>query len=307
MKRYHLADWKKSLCILCRANGSTTPWTAVTEDASWISEMWTNRTFADAFPRRHRLFRNVPGVGIRSYIPDVLHCKYLGSDAYFIGSLLWFFISSLMPGTVKANLSLLFAEIKVEYGNVGLQGFNQLTESMIKSDGSKLAYLKGSGYQIRATGHAMLAICRKHFDPGNTVHEMMLWTLEQSIEIDNVLQAYRYEFSLPESASKRLLEASFGFCQGTTALIKHFHPMDVALFHFTVKTHYLLHIAFVGQYINPMLASCDSGEDMMKIVKRLLASTTRGRSSVQACHVAMQKYIRGISFDFLECDKYWRG
>ena len=269
--------------------------------------MWTNQTVADAFPRRHRLFRHVPGVGIRSYIPDALHCKYLGSDAYFIGSLLWFFISSLMPGTVQANLSLLFAELKKEYKNVGLQGFNQLTESMIKSDGNKLAYLKGSGYQIRATGHAMLAICRKRFDPRNTVHEMMLWTLEQSIEVDKVLQDYRFEFTLPEPAAKRLLDASFRFCQGCTALIKHFHPLDVALFHFTVKTHYILHIALVGQYINPMLAACDSGEDMMKIVKRLLASTTRGRTSVQACRAAMQKYIRGISFDFLHSSNYWRG
>ena len=306
VKEYGLANWKKSLCILCRANGSTTPWTASTLDAGWIGEMWTNETYAHAFPNRHRLFRHVPGVGIRSYIPDVLHCKYLGSDAYFLGSLIWYLISSVMPGTLQGNLSSLFAELKQEYTNGGWQGFTKLTLGMIKGDGTKLAYLKGSGYQIRATGHAMLPICRKHFDCKNDQHGMMVWTLEQSIEIDNVLHEHRYEFSYPELASKRLLDASFGFCQGCTALIKHFHARDEALFHFTIKSHYIMHIALAGQYINPMLASCDSGEDMMKVVKRLLASASGGRTSMGACHVAMEKYIRGLSFDFVRNSKYWR-
>ena len=78
---------------LCRGNDLTHPWTDCRKEyATWLETMWTNAAFEAAYPDRHILFRHVPGAKILMYIPDVLHCKYLGSDQYMLASVLVFMI-----------------------------------------------------------------------------------------------------------------------------------------------------------------------------------------------------------------------
>ena len=75
-------------CNCCQANTSTLPWTDHRQTALWRDTIWTKSTWEAAFPDRHVLFKNVLGLSIMNYVPDIMHCFHLGVYPYFLGSLL---------------------------------------------------------------------------------------------------------------------------------------------------------------------------------------------------------------------------
>ena len=77
------------------------------------------------------------------------------------------------------------------------------------------------------------------------------------------------------------------------------------LFNFTIKSHYLAHIALSSRYINPRLAWCYAGEDFMQKVKTIVASTQRGTQCHLVSKKAMQKYCQGLAFTCLE-GAFWK-
>ena len=79
-----------------------------------------------------------------------------------------------------------------------------------------------------------------------------------------------------------------------TAIGQHFQNQGLALSNFTIKFHYLLHLAHICEYINVRLAWCYSGEDLMHVVKTLVQSSHRGcRPSLVPAKV-MRKYTFGL-------------
>ena len=128
------------------------------------------------------------------------------------------------------------------------------------------------------------------------VHQKVVEGLRLSRKIDDTLDVHSGEYSLPKFAADSLRDSCFTFNQTVTWLIKHLHP-DIPAFHYTIKYHYLLHLAMAASYINPSLAACDDGEDLMKVVKRLIAQSTRGSPPPVAARTAMIKYCRGLGFD----------
>ena len=128
-------------------------------------------------------------------------------------------------------------------------------------------------------------------------HELIKLSFKYSLAIDNILDRNIHTNKLADAEAKALVKASFGFAQAQTALIKIFHPV-VPVFHYTIKMHYLLHIALVSKYINPSIASCCEGEDMMKVAKRLIQASHAGNKPEVAAQKAMARYCRGLGFDF---------
>ena len=96
-------------------------------------------------------------------------------------------------------------------------------------------------------------------------HRFILLAFDQSIHIDTILARNLSLYTLPMADGVKLKAECFGFCQNITALMKLFHP-TVPVFPYTLKKHYLLHIAKVAEYMNPSLASCAEGEDLMKVL-----------------------------------------
>ena len=90
-------------CICCNANVSTRPFTdhRREEQASWSS--WTADSWEEAFTRRHILFRMLPGLTIYAVMIDWMHCKHLGVNQYFFGSLLHYICHDVLPYSPKVN------------------------------------------------------------------------------------------------------------------------------------------------------------------------------------------------------------
>ena len=70
-----------SPCFCCKANTTSHPWTDAHLGAAWEGTVWSNGPWA-LNRARHILF-SLPGVSISTVAPDLMHCKHLGSDAYF--------------------------------------------------------------------------------------------------------------------------------------------------------------------------------------------------------------------------------
>ena len=97
---------------------------------------------------------------------------------------------------------------------------------------------------------------------------------------------------------------AFRFC-GLIALIgEALHPAGIALFHYTIKFHYLLHIGMIAQYQNPLLGACHQGEQMMVVVKRLAASCARNNNQHQVTNAAMEKYCRALAFEWIDASTH---
>ena len=93
-----------SPCAFCPANTTTMPWTDWRKsEALWTKHIWTNCTWREQFPNCHPIFK-VSGAGILSLAADLMHIKHLGTDQYFLGSVLHMLVYSMMPGTPAANL-----------------------------------------------------------------------------------------------------------------------------------------------------------------------------------------------------------
>ena len=105
-KEIQLADFNKPSepCSLCGCNSLDIPWAACTDGhCVWQLHIWSNATYALAYPNRHRMMRHLPGVGITTYIPDVMHCKNLGSDKSFVGSTLRNLTHHILGGTISQH------------------------------------------------------------------------------------------------------------------------------------------------------------------------------------------------------------
>ena len=115
-KAFGLAHHSSSSpCSLCQANTTSTPWTDPNvEEAAWKGTIWTNTSWKLANQQRHPLFQ-LPGVGILSYVPDIMHTLHLGAFQYTFASILKLIVSKIMPGKEDTNLEVVWVKIKNYY------------------------------------------------------------------------------------------------------------------------------------------------------------------------------------------------
>ena len=108
----------KEPCGLCQCNCSTIPWTDARITASWIDTIYTNSQWWALFSdTAHVIFagKKLPGVGIMAWVPDVMHCKHIGADCYFFGSVLAYLVNSVMSEDPESNMKELWALIREFY------------------------------------------------------------------------------------------------------------------------------------------------------------------------------------------------
>ena len=73
-----------------------------------------------AHPDRHVLFR-VSGVTLHNVAPDLMHCKHLGTDQYYYGSVLKLLTHHIMTGTRAENLDAVWGELCAAYTALGVR------------------------------------------------------------------------------------------------------------------------------------------------------------------------------------------
>ena len=129
-------------CCLCQANCSTHPWTDHRPDAVWMETIWSSESWRAIDRARNPMF-GVPGVSITVIAPDLLHTKHLGTDAYFLGSVLVMLTHHLLPGSRSENLEVIWSELEDAYrAQKTVYRFGNIKETMFWSS-KELPKLKG--------------------------------------------------------------------------------------------------------------------------------------------------------------------
>ena len=173
-------------------------------------------------------------MGITAYVPDVLHCKYIGCDVYFLGGVLKVLIFHMgLLGTAQDNLKRVFREIKDAYGELGIHA-NRLTTlsfSKIQSASAKIACLKCSGAQAKALLPTIRHVFRKYLTPGDVQHRDILQALSDSIRFDEIMGRNRDAYRLPPADAHELHNCCWSWSQCNTRLVKHYHRRDIGAFH----------------------------------------------------------------------------
>ena len=306
-KRLFLANYQgANPCSLCRCNSSDVPWTDHRDGlAQWQLQQWTAIAYAHAHPHRHRVLRHVPGVGIHSYVPDIMHSKHLGTDKSFVGSALRNLTHYILPHGPGRNLRDMWKSIKLEYkAQKTSTRFQYLTHNMIQGASKKVPELSGKAAQIRSLVPVLIKVWSDYMDVNNDQHRDVLTGLMCSARIDTILDEHRGKPRLPPAARKEFREVCFEFAAAQAALVDYYHP-TTPLHNITTKTHYLMHIGMIASFLNPSQGACWMGEDMMRVSRRLLAASAHGSGPARTQQTGMERYCWALGFEMSFGGKWW--
>ena len=170
--------------------------------------------------------------------------------------------------------------------------FSNITTNMISSN--PFPRLKGSSSEIRRIVGPLATVFAKHMSWEDENHRNIALGLHLSMEIEQILDASDGAASLSKDAQKKFEKTVFDFLAVVTTLSKSFHDKGLFYFNFTIKNHFLAHIAILSRHLNPRVAWCYSCEDFMKHVKRLVQSSSWGAKPWTVSRRVMSKYINGL-------------
>ena len=138
-KKYGCANFNSSSepCTCCQVNSSTVPWTDVRDKPLWMNYIWTTSGYNLKHPNRHLVF-SIPGVTNHTYIPDSMHCKQIGADPMFAGSILRYFTHYFFTDDPLQNLNFVVTELRAIYKDLKAKNcYATLTPNMIHPPSKK--------------------------------------------------------------------------------------------------------------------------------------------------------------------------
>ncbi len=284
-------------CSCCQANITDVPWTDGRPDAVWRSTVWTLGTWLARFPDRPVLFKQVPGLSILSFIPDIMHTMHLGTYKYFLGSVLELLTHHVMDESPEKNLDRIWQMIQKAYRDNRIsEKFDQLKVSMYKRAG-QFPSLKGKAAEVRHLLKPMLVVCEHFLDNTIKQHKEIKLALRMAIQMETTLDDHVGDFALPASVAATFSKAAEAFVNLNISLRNHFK--ETLLFHFTIKYHYMYHIADMARYINPRCGWCYAGESLMHRVRILIQSSCRGVPAHAIGDKALKKYCLALAMSLL--------
>ena len=102
--------------------------------------------------------------------------------------------------------------------------------------------------------------------------------LKNSTELEKIVKDNLDCYKYPAAVAQRYLQLTWEMMDLKRGLANFYHQQapPVALFHLTIKCHYLVHIALLCKYLSPSRIWNYSGEAMMKRLKALVTQNTDG-------------------------------
>ena len=175
--------------------------------------------------------------------------------------------------------------------------FNHMTPKMFAESASGFPILRGKAAEVRNIGKPLLKVFVQHMNPKLRSHKNIKLAMQLSTRFEDILDEHEDEWVLPPAGQDELLKCAVGFCQACTAIGHEFHDRQhKSLFNFTIKFHYLIHIALMAKFCNPRKLWCYAGEDLMQRGRQIIQYSVRGTPYWLVCTKVMKKYIVGLSY-----------
>ncbi|CAE8728388.1 unnamed protein product [Polarella glacialis] len=247
---------------------------------------------------RHSL-QSGPWVTAVSIALDYMRCKYLGSDMYQFGSVLYMLCYFVLTGAPLENVHSCWASMKEFYQahNTGsrYRYLNKLTMFCRKSGYPKL---RGKANEIRHFGAALLGLWPAHMNGALELHRKVKLMLKLNVRMETLLTEYRDECALPPAASREFTDACRCMMLLRTQLAEHFVQECEKLFDIASKPHMVMHSAILSKYLSPRRVWCFAGEDMMGKTQILAKSCVRGIYGAAAAVKFAKHYRLGLRLLF---------
>ena len=291
----------KEPCFFCPANSSSLPWRDFRPKLClWVSQLYSTNSWRPRFKNASVMLK-VSGTSVWSIIPDVLHCKYLGTDMYFLASVLWLLAFKLLPAGPQENLNIVWQSLERYYkAHPSPHRYNNLKVSMFCPDPDspfkKMAKLKGRGAEIKVLVPALHVVWQEFMTKGNPQHEEIKQGLFFSATMDQILDAHKFVPRLPDFKAREFEHAIWGFLTVQNSLGSFYPAEGCKLFDITPKSHYLAHLGLMARFINPRLGICFAGEDFMGKVKMITASSARANTVYKVTTKTACKYRFGLHY-----------
>ena len=170
---------------------------------------------------------------------------------------------------------------------------------MYTSGDDQFPRLKSKAAETKYLAAALLYAFTTLMSPDDEQHKWIKLLLSLAVRMETLLEENKDLYRLPAPVAAEWKEVCQGYVQVTTQLGQYYHRKKIMLFHFTIKMHYVLHIALLGQRINPRLGWCYCGERMMQVVKLIVQKSHLGSPAPLVVNKVMGKYGRGLSLKFL--------
>ena len=279
-------------CSWCPCNHATDPWWHLAPAAHWFHNMYSAAQFRTLGIDKSHLF-TIPAVTVHTLRCDLMHCKHIGVNQYFLASVL-----ELIYTDFGISITDIHNGVRARYPR-SIQHSSRFSNILVSTFRRRVGYpkLRGKASECKYLVWSLLPYFESVMDATSRMHRQIRMGLKCLKEFDILIDDNSHRIVYPESLTNQLLKTLWDFCAINTALRTHFHGMNRRLFAKTIKYHMLVHCAQQSRLGNPRSGWCYHGEDFMRNVKQLVQSSNRGRYSSIVCHKVMLKYKYLLFFE----------
>ena len=150
-------------------------------------------------------------------------------------------------------------------------------------------YPKLKGREVRDLGVPLSFVFAGLMDNGNPTHRIIHAALKASVHSESLLEGTCAIAKLPTETATAYRDALFFFLGCSMKLRAKYGPVKV--FHVTLKSHQLAHLALRCHELNPRWAWCYSGESFMHVTKVLVQASCRGMRRSQVGTGVLKKWL----------------
>ena len=232
-----------------------------------------------------------------------MHVKFMGSDAYFFGSVLTvatFIVDHPALDSFEDRLNRVWSFCKVfwetnpcdtssRYKNTKIIFFTKRSNWR-----NTFPKLKGRASEIKHLGPALLYAWEQIMSPGDDKHKSIRLALQMSVKMDRLLDSCHEDIRLPTGVANEFCAAGFVFLNHVSLLATAYNQGGDMLFNLTVKCHMLAHICLRCNLLNPRRAWCFGGERMMLLMRRIIQSCSRGTGMMGINEKLFDKYRQAM-------------
>ena len=180
----------------------------------------------------------------------------------------------------------------------------------VNDKGAKKTFprLKAKAHETKITIYALESVWKARMNCNDHVHQWVKLGLENSRRMEDLLAMEDgvHPWRLPADKAEELLNCTRNYYMCNLALEKYFREQKgQCLFKYgTFKHHWLLHLVKMAKFIHPAHTHCYSGESFMHVMKVLMQTCLKGRSSISSLRHFLQRYTRALSFEV--SSKTWK-
>ena len=235
---------------------------------------------------------------------DWQHEVDLGVLAYYLGSVLQEFLLNCYRGTLAERVQLLWCDIHEKYLDMKVESrLSNLTLQMFYNPtGFPLLHAKAS--ESAALLHVLHDMSFALKRPGHFRDEVRHRGLSNLVICDNLIRKGGVFFNTAEA--ERLLAATDAFMLCQNWLLKDSLRMEVCLYHWSIKMHFMWHTAYMARFGNPRLLWCYGFEAWMGSVVTSAKACVAGTAQTLLGNKVLENSLLVMEIELREMDRLAR-